>query len=167
MPTLAPHPQALTTARNAMLDAPSPAATRSPLVRVLRGVLGFALGVVTALAMLIAVELFSAVVHPFPEGFDNSPDAMCRHVANYPGWVLAVVVPMWALVAWAASGAARGVGGRGAAGVLALLLLLAVVFNVSMLPYPLWFRVLAVLAVGLGGAMAWRAPNPNRDANPA
>lgn len=45
------------------------------------------------------MEGFSAVVHPLPEDFGGTMEEMCRHVEKYPQWVLAVVVPMWAVAA--------------------------------------------------------------------
>ena len=84
---------------------------------------------------------------------------MCAHVARYPAWVLALVVPAWGLTALAGTWIARRIGGpnggpsaersggRSAALVVGLLLTAGVLFNVSMLPYPLWFKILSTIAV--------------------
>lgn len=113
--------------------------------RVFRALAATAAGVLVALAMVVAVELFSAVVHPVPEDFGGTVDEMCRHVERYPHWVLVLVVPAWAVTALAGCWTAR-LGSRGGAVFVALLLVAALVFNLSMLPYPIWFK-LACLAV--------------------
>jgi len=53
--------------------------------------LAVAAGLALAFALGVAVETFSAVVHPFPPGFDpNAPGSIPEHVRRYPDWVLAV-----------------------------------------------------------------------------
>ncbi|QDU36985.1 hypothetical protein Mal4_12880 [Maioricimonas rarisocia] len=131
--------------------------------KALRTVGGVVAGIVVALILLIAVEAFSAVVHPVPEDFDGTMEQMCQHVARYPQWVLAVVVPMWGAIAFISTWTAHRVGGRVAAIVIAVLLVAAVVFNVSMLPYVMWFKLVMVPVVA--GAAAWacvRRPGGNR-----
>lgn len=126
--------------------------------RLLWSVVGVAMGLALALVLLIAVEAFSAVVHPFPPGFGQTPGQtpeqqqaeLCAHVERYPAWVLAVVVPMWGLAAGLSTALAKRLGGPGAGWVLRLALVAAVLSNVAMLPYPGWFRVLAVAGVCLG-----------------
>ncbi|QDU91366.1 hypothetical protein Pla175_47880 [Pirellulimonas nuda] len=109
-------------------------------------------GIVVALALLVAVELWSAVVHPTPADFGGTTDQMCAHVANYPPWVLALVVPMWGFTAWLSAWVARKIGGRSAAWVVSVLMLAAVVLNVAMLPYPAWFTLACPIVVGAGAA---------------
>ena len=60
-----------------------------------------------AFLLLVGVELFSAVVHPVPPNFGGTKEEMCQHVARYPQWVLAVVVPLWALTAFLGAWTAR------------------------------------------------------------
>lgn len=114
---------------------------------VLRTVVAMVVGLAIALALVIAVEFFSAVVHPFPAGFRGTQEEMCRHVENYPAWVLAVVVPAWAATALVSTWAARSIGNRHAAATVGLLLLAAVAVNISMLPYPARFKVASALFV--------------------
>ena len=59
---------------------------------------------------VIAVELFSAVVHPFPAGFGGTKEEVCQHVERYPQWVLGVIVPAWAISAFAGIWTARSIG---------------------------------------------------------
>jgi hypothetical protein len=111
-------------------------------VRVIAGGLA---GMATAFLLLIAVELFSAIVHPFPTDFGGTQEEVCQHVARYPEWVLATVVGAWGLTALASTWIAARIGGRGAAIFIGLLLLAGLLCNVSMLPYPMWFKVLSVM----------------------
>jgi hypothetical protein len=90
-----------------------------------------------ALALVVAVELFSSVVHPFPPDFNGN---IGEHVRRYPHWVLGVVVLAWGATSTAATWVASRVGGRLAGIVVALLLAWALIFNLTMLPYATWFK---------------------------
>jgi len=111
-------------------------------------------GLVAAAALIVGVEAFSSVVHPFPADVDPTDYEVCKaHVARYPAWVLAVAVLAWGLTtflsAWLAT--RLGSGRRRAHGVVVGLILLAlVVMNMSMLPYPIWFWVSNLVAFPLG-----------------
>jgi hypothetical protein len=112
-------------------------------------------GVATALVLVIAVEALSMVVHPFPPEFDQSSEQVCEHVRRYPAWVLALVIPLWSGTAASAALVAPRLEGSIPAILVAGLSLGAVVLNLSMLPYPGWFRGLvpvSVVAAGLWGA---------------
>ena len=106
-------------------------------------------GLTLAFVLVISVELFSFVVHPFPEDFDGSQAAMCEHVANYPDWVLALVVPMWAFTVFASVWVVQKIGNVLAAVVVGALLLVAVGCNQWMLPYPIWFEAANIVAFPL------------------
>jgi len=54
-----------------------------------RGLLAVVAGMALAFALVVAVEFFSSIVHPFPADFDGNIPA---HVKRYPHWVLAVFV---------------------------------------------------------------------------
>jgi len=105
---------------------------------VMRTLVAVVAGMALAFVLVVAVELFSAVVHPLPADFDgNIPE----HVRRYPGWVLGVVVPMWAATAAAATWVTARLGGRLAGALVTLLLASALAFNLSMLPYVRWFKI--------------------------
>ncbi len=110
-------------------------------------ILGTVAGMALAFVCAIAVEGYSAVVHPIPADFDGSMDQMCAHVARYPHWVLATVVPLWAGTAFAAARVARMIGRVVASLLVATMLFIAVAANVAMLPYPAWFKIVCVAAV--------------------
>jgi uncharacterized protein YacL len=73
-----------------------------------------------------------------PANFDgNIPE----HVRRYPGWVLGVAALMWAATAAVATWVASRIGGRLAGAIVTLLLAAALAFNLSMLPYAMWFKI--------------------------
>lgn len=108
---------------------------------------GVVAGLALAFVLVVAVEGFSDVVHPFPEGSGKTMDEVCEHVARYPAWVLAVVVPAWAITTLLAVWTAQKIGNLFSATFVGLFLLAMVAFNLSMLPYPIWFNVANLIAV--------------------
>jgi hypothetical protein len=74
---------------------------------VLRTIAAVLAGLLVFFLLVVAVELFSAVVHPLPEDFGGTTEEMCQHVERYPQWVLAVVVPAWAAAALVSTWTAR------------------------------------------------------------
>lgn len=115
--------------------------------KVFREIYSFLAGVVLAFALVILVELFSSVVHPVPPGFKGTMDEMCQHVARYPDWVLAIAVVLWGGTALLSTWVSSRLGSQATGVALGLLLQTAVVFNVSQLPYPMWFKVVIVVVV--------------------
>ncbi|TWT29411.1 hypothetical protein [Blastopirellula retiformator] len=126
---------------------------------ILRTIAGIFVGLLVLFVLIIAVEAFSAVVHPFPPGFEGTQDEICAHVERYPGWVLAAVVPMWGATAFAAVWVAGKLGQFYAATFVGFLLNLALISNLAMLPYPLWFKGACLLLLPLAtiGAV-WLTP---------
>ena len=114
---------------------------------VLRSFAAILAGLLVLFILVVAVELFSAVVHPLPEDFGGTKEEMCRHVERYPQWVLAVAVPAWAVAAFASTWTARRIGNLYSSAIVGLLLLAALVFNISMLPYPTWFKIANLLGI--------------------
>jgi hypothetical protein len=109
----------------------------------IRSVGSVLLSLVVAFILIVALEGISAVVHPVPPDFDGTSEAMHEHVANYPDWVLAVVVVIWGATTFVSTWLATrlGTNKHPAHGIaVGLLLFAAVVFNMYLLPYPLWFE---------------------------
>jgi hypothetical protein len=123
----------------------------------LRTIAATLVGLVLVFALVIAVEVFSSVVHPLPEDFDGSQQQMCQHVERYPAWVLAVVIPAWAATALVGVWIAQRFGNLVSSAIVGLLVLAALVFNISMLPYPLWFEIGMLLAapVAMFAGIRW------------
>lgn len=117
------------------------------MLTVFRYVGSIVAAILVALILLVAVELFSAVVHPLPPDFGGTKEEMCAHVERYPNWVLAAVVPAWAGTAFASTWTAGRLGNLGSALVVGALLMAASIFNISMLPYPMWFKVAVLITI--------------------
>jgi hypothetical protein len=100
-----------------------------------------------AFVLVNVVELFSTVVHPFPADFKGTTEEICRHVEKYPQWILAVVVPVWAGTALLSTWIARRIGTPYSSEIVGLALMSALVFNLTKLPYPIWFNVANLLAI--------------------
>ncbi|MBS1173687.1 MAG: hypothetical protein H6R12_2517 [Proteobacteria bacterium] len=75
-----------------------------------RALLAVVAGMLVAFALVVAVEWFSSIVHPFPPDFDGNR-------------------------------VASRIGGRLAGALVTLLLASALAFNLSMLPYAMWFKI--------------------------
>ena len=126
-------------------------------------------GLIVAMVLIIAVEVVTAIFHPFPPGADATDHEVVEaHVEKFPHWVLAIAVVGWGVTTFVSAWIATRLGtGRHPAHGIALgsLLLLAAAFNMSMLPYPVWFVVanLLILPLAILGAVKFgRAPQSHR-----
>jgi predicted MFS family arabinose efflux permease len=61
--------------------------------------------------------------------------------------VLAVIVPIWGAAALVSTWIAGRLGNLASTLVVGLLLVAAVAFNLSMLPYPIWFKVACLVVI--------------------
>lgn len=124
------------------------------IISILRSIGAVVVSLIVALLLLIAIEGVSAILHPFPANFAGTREAMMEHVANYPAWVLALLGGAgWAATIFACSALAVRLGSarHPAPGyVSGSILFAAALFNISMLPYPVWFVVLDVIILPLG-----------------
>src|SRR4051812_45249912 len=91
-------------------------------------------GVALLLALVVAVELFSAVVHKFPADFKGN---IGQHVKGYPHWILSVFVLAWSATSTAATWIAPRIGDRLAGAAVAMLLGWALVFQLD----TMWLKV--------------------------
>jgi hypothetical protein len=123
------------------------------LMSILRSAGAVVAGVVLAGVLLAGMEVFGELVYPFPPGVDPNDIEVCRaHVATYPAWVLAVANVAWGGTAFVAPWLATRIGtGRHPAHGFAIgvLLFLMVAMNMSMLPYPVWFDLINLVAFPL------------------
>lgn len=103
---------------------------------IVRAVLAVVSGIAVAVVLLIAIEAFSEMVHPAAPFHGNVPD----QVRHYPDWVLGIVVIAWGGTAAASTWVASRIGRWVAGGVVSVLLAWALVFNLVMLPYAVWFK---------------------------
>ena len=113
-------------------------------------------GMIVSFAFVVAVEIFSNLVHPLPPDCQGTMEELCQHVSRYPQWVLAVVVPVWAATAFVGTWVSGRMGNFWCALCTGLLLISAVAFNVSKLPYPMWFKLAILIAIPLAVALGSR-----------
>jgi hypothetical protein len=104
-------------------------------------------GLLGSFILIVMIEAFGGKVHPFPSDFNGTQEEICRHVERYPAWVLAVVVLMWTATAFVGVWIARRIGGLYAATIVGFLLLAGLICNLSMLPYPMWFKIACLVAI--------------------
>lgn len=119
----------------------------------IRSTIAVFLGLVLAFMLAVAVEVFSAVVHPFPADFDGSFESVAEHVANYPAWILALCGLMYGVGVLASTWLATRLGtGRHPAhgAVVGAMLLMAILYNMVKLPYPSWFEAGMLILFPLG-----------------
>ncbi len=131
------------------------------LAFILRSIGALIASLLVVFVLIMAVEIFSNVVHPLPEGTNITHEEICLHVAKYPAWVLAVVIPMWGATATVGTWIAQRLGNLYTAMILGVLLIAGVSLNVSMLPYPIWFKVATMLVVpfaALAGSRLGKSP---------
>ena len=128
-------------------------------------VLSVAVSLTAAFGLVVAIELVSAIIHPMPPGMDPHDKQACTaFFANYPQWLFGVAAIGWGMTAFTSTWLATRLGAyrhfaHGAA--IGSLLLLAVIANMLMLPYPMWFEVTNLVFIPLGIFLGtWLAMTP-------
>jgi hypothetical protein len=119
------------------------------------------LGVITAVVIVAVVEAINSRIYPLPAGVDpNNAKALKEVIATLPLGALLMVLLGWWLGALGGGWLAARLAGRldmlhGL--VVAVIILSAAIFNLLMLPHPIWFWVAAVLGIPLGGYIGTRS----------
>jgi hypothetical protein len=123
-------------------------------------------GLLAAMVLIVGIEGISSILHPFPPGVDPTDLEACKaHVARFPAWILLLAMAAWGTTTFVGSWLATRLGTRRhpAHGiVIGTILLAAVVFNMAMLPYPIWFwsNVVVFPVCCAWGIKLARAPTP-------
>lgn len=104
--------------------------------------------------LLAAIEFLGTILYPFPSDFAGTREEVAQHVANYPVWILALLGGAgWGITMFITTGLATRLNANRlpAYGVgVGILLLAGAIFNMAMLPYPIWYWVLQVALLPLG-----------------
>ena len=115
-------------------------------------------GIVTAFVMIILIEKLGHVIYPPPLDLDFSdPEAMHPYIATLP--FLALLFPMiaWVVATFAGTVLACKIGTANPlafAAVVGGLVLAATIANLIMIPHPVWFSAVSLVAIA---ASAWIA----------
>lgn len=132
------------------------------MTTVLRYAGAIAAAIAVAIVLVVVVELFSSIVHPVPADCKGTFEEVCLHVQRCPQWLLAAVVAAWGVTAFVSTWTAGKLGNRGSAVFLGLLLLSAVIFNLSTLPYPAWFKIANLIVIALAIVCGYRFSSQQR-----
>lgn len=115
------------------------------IILILRSTGAIVLSLAVAIAMVVGVEVLSSVLHPWPEDFAGTREEVARQVESYPAWILALLGGVgWGGTMLVSTYLATRLGSRRhpAHGYgVATFAIAMVIFNLSMLPYPVWFWV--------------------------
>lgn len=119
-----------------------------------QNIIALFLALLAAILILAVVEWIGLVLHPFPEDFAGTREEVMEQVANYPALILALLggvgwgstIIVATLLATRLNASRHATYGIGIGG----LLLGAAIFNMSMLPYPLWYWALELVVLPLG-----------------
>lgn len=108
-------------------------------------------GLVTAFALIYAIELLGHTFYPPPEGLDFSdPDVMQPYIASLP--IAALLFPMvaWFVGTFVGSLVASAIGTARPivfATIVGMLVLAGTIANLIWIPHPLWFSIAAVAGI--------------------
>lgn len=124
----------------------------------LRYVLATVAGIVVALGTIAGVEMLGHRVYPPPTGIDfSNPEAVKTMMAGMPVGALLFVLGGWLLGTFLGTLAACRIAAAWPmrfAAIIGGILLAATIANLVMIPHPLWFSIVAVVAIV---AAAWLA----------
>jgi len=134
----------------------------------MRIAVGIVAGIVVAMLCIFAVDWVGHLLYPPPAGLDiNDPADMARVMAVMPAAAKAFVLLAWFIGALAGAWTANRIAGRGIAGwVVALLVIAGGVATMVMIPHPVWMWAGGILLPLLAAWIADRI-SPKRPAETA
>ena len=119
----------------------------------LRQILGVIAGIIAGSVCVWAVETINHTIYPFPPGMKtNDMDSFKAYVENLPVLGKLIVILGYALGAVAAGFISTKIARNGkpvAAIICGLIFLSFTIYNMYVLPTPVWFWVLGILVWGL------------------
>ncbi len=134
----------------------------------LRNSVAAVVGIALAVAIVWLNERLGHMAYPPPEGIDFSdPDVVRPYLASLPAWALLQLMAGWVIATFAGIVVACAIGNAKPhifAVVIGGLIFLATVSNLIIIPHPMWFNVVSLVAIL---ASAWyakvvaeKAPDP-------
>jgi len=115
-------------------------------------------GIVTAFVIVVLVEKVGLMIYPPPADLDFSdPEAIRPYIATLP--FLALLFPMiaWVIGTFVGSLVASKIGTAKPllfSGIVGGLIFVATIANLIMIPHPIWFSIVSLVAIA---ASAWFA----------
>ena len=115
----------------------------------IRSFLAVLIGIVVCGLVVGVVEMLNLQLYPAPAGVDfHDPVQVAAHVATLPAAAFAIVLSAWTLGSFAGGATAARISPswpRACALVVAAFMLAGVLYNVIVLPHPLWMSALGLL----------------------
>jgi hypothetical protein len=105
------------------------------------------------IAFLLAAGLegLSAILHPWPADFAGTSEEIAIQVETYPTWLLALLGGVgWGGTMFVSAWLATRLGSKRKpihGYLVGVILISAVILNISMLPYPIWFSLLNLVVL--------------------
>jgi hypothetical protein len=126
----------------------------------LRDILAGVAGIAVAVAIVMLAEELNHVVYPPPPGLDlNDPESMRAAVAQLPFAALLMLMGGWVLATFVGAVLADRIGTAKAwiyPTIVGLVMFAGTAANLILIPHPLWFSILALLAILLSAWLAWK-----------
>lgn len=135
---------------------------RSAFQNLGRGIAATVAGTLAAGLFIAVVEWLGQQIYPPPDGLrPDDVEAIAAHIAQAPAGALLLVLLAWISGVFYGGLLAARIAGRRQrlySGVIAAVVLVAVIANFSLIPHPGWFVALSVIALPLAAyAAATRA----------
>lgn len=109
------------------------------------------LSLVIAFLLVAGLEVLGAILHPWPADFAGTSEEIAMQVETYPPWALALLGGVgWGGTMFVSVWMATRLGSNRKpihGYLVGVILISAVIFNVSMLPYPTWFSLLNLIVL--------------------
>lgn len=126
----------------------------------LRLILAPIAGILVALCLIALIESLSHRIFPPPAGLDfRNPEVVRAYVASMPTGAFLLVLTGWVAGVFGGILAASLIGrahlGRLAAAIGGIILA-ATLGNLIMIPHPIWFSTIALLAIPAAAYAAWK-----------
>lgn len=133
---------------------------------ILRSILAIVAAIAVAFFFVACVEVVCGLYWPFPKDVNHNDIQACRtHVASLPQVAFVIQSVGWGLASFCSSYVATrlGTGRHPAYGIVVGTVFLAMaVFNMLMLPYPLWHWVANLIVIPAGFVAGPKLAQPRR-----
>ena len=127
-----------------------------------RSIAGITAGIVTAFVLVLAIESAGLPLFPQPEGMDAlNAESVRQHLSEIHPGSFVMVILAWTAAAIAGPWVARRIAGDAPAWpslVVALFFLVLCVYNLVVVPGPVWMKVAAIVLVPIATWLGFRIP---------